>query len=225
MHGTRFIPTLFLALAGLGLCGCDASPPPYVPSTPTAEGRALYEANCALCHGSDGTMAPSITHPVSIGSQDFLQAVDDDFLRRSITLGRPGDASREARGTKMPAYGDPRAPILTAEQIDQLVGYLRSWQTVAPATPEPFDASGGDAARGAAAYGLRCASCHGPDGWQEGAPRLAGATFQATVSDGMIRQVILRGRAGKMPEFKLRDGEIADIVAFLRTLEPTPTDR
>lgn len=225
MHGTRFIIASSLALAASGLSACGTPTPKYVPSTPSPEGRGLYEANCALCHGSDGTMAPSITHPVSIGSQDFLRTVDDDFLRRTIELGRPGEASRKAPGTKMPAYGDPRAPILTAEQIDQLVAYIRSWQTTAPDISEPFDASGGDIARGAEAYALRCASCHGADGWQEGAPRLAGATLQATVSDGMIRQVILRGRAGKMPEFKVRDSEIADIVAFLRTLSPTPSDR
>ncbi|MFI0609367.1 MAG: c-type cytochrome [Anaerolineae bacterium] len=224
MHRSRRLTALGLALAAFGLNACATPVPPFTPAAPSPEGRQLYETNCALCHGPDGTIAASITHPVSIGSQDFLRAVDDDFLRQTIALGRPGEASRKAQGTKMPAYGDPRAPILSAAQIDQVVAHLRSWQLEAPEPPEPFDAAGGDAVRGAAAYALRCASCHGPDGWMAGAPRLAGATLQATVSDAMIRHLILRGRAGKMPVFKLRDGEIADIIVFLRNLNPSPAD-
>lgn len=223
MPGSRHRSVLALVLAASAIQACATPVPTFVAPTPPPEGRALYEANCALCHGPDGTMASNITHPVSIGSQDFLRAVDDDFLRRSISLGRPGEASHKATGSKMPAFADPRAPVLTPAQLDAVVGYLRSWQTQAPAAPEAFDAVGGDAARGAEAYALRCASCHGADGWQEGAPRLAGATLQATVSDAMIRHVILEGRAGKMPQFKLRDPEIADIIAFIRTLGSDPS--
>ena len=40
----------------------------------------------------------------------------------------------------------------------------------------------------------------------------------------MIRHLILRGRAATMPAFKLRDGEIADIIVFLRNLNPSPAD-
>jgi cbb3-type cytochrome c oxidase subunit III len=223
MSGSRPCRAFALFVAAAVLQGCATPAPRFVPPTPSPEGRALYEANCALCHGPDGTMAGNITHPVSIGSQDFLGAVDDDFLRRNISLGRPGEASRKASGSKMPAFADPRGPVLNPQQLDAVVGYLRSWQTRAPATPEPFDASSGDATRGAEAYALRCASCHGADGWQAGAPRLAGATLQASISDAMIRHVVLQGRAGKMPQFKLSDPEIADIVAFIRTFDPVPT--
>jgi cytochrome c oxidase cbb3-type subunit 3 len=167
-------------------------------------------------------MVASVTNPVSIASQDFLTSVDDAFLRKTIELGRPGANGTSAKGTRMPAFAAPPDPILSPEQLDALVGHLRSWQREAPRAIPPFDASGGDAARGAEAYAAQCASCHGPDGWGETAPRLAGATFQATASDGWIRSVVLDGRGVTMPAFRIDDRRMADIIAFVRGLGDAP---
>lgn len=197
---------------------CRTPAPPFVAPTPPPAGAALYQTHCALCHGARGEMPPEITHPVHIGSQTFLRLASDEMLADSIRLGRPGEAAKRPSGTKMPAFGDPRAPILSPEEIRAVVGYLRSWQTRPPLTPEPFDTAGGDAARGAEAFALRCASCHGQDGLQAGAPRLAGRTFQDTYSDALIAHVVRNGRDERMPAFKLRDAELADLVAYVRSL-------
>lgn len=217
---TIVLRLICVAATALLAVGCRTPEAPFQPPTPPAEGAALYASHCALCHGEQGAMVPDSTHPVSIGSQAFLRLADDRMLADTIRLGRPGEGGPRPPGSKMPAFGDPRAPILTPAQIDAVVAYLRSWQTQAPITPEPFDAAAGDATRGAEAFALRCASCHGQDGLMAGAPRLAGATFQATYSDAMIAHVLRQGRDDKMPAFKLRDGELADLIAYLRSLAP-----
>lgn len=207
-----------LAAFGALSTACRTPAPTFVAPTAPPAGAALYQTHCALCHGAKGEMPPEITHPVNIGSQTFLRLASDEMLADSIRLGRPGEAAKRPSGTKMPAFGDPRAPILSPEQIRAVVGYLRSWQTLPPVTPEPFEATGGDAARGAEAFALRCASCHGQDGLEAGAPRLAGRTFQDTYSDAMIAHVVRSGRDERMPAFKLRDAELADLVAYVRSL-------
>jgi len=228
-HAAEVASTAASLIAGaaiaLSTAGCRTPEPSFVAPTPPAEGAALYRSHCALCHGERGDMVPDSTHPVSIGSQAFLRLADDQVLADTIRLGRPGEGGARPPGSKMPAFGDPRAPILTAAQIDAVVGYLRSWQTQAPITPPPFDASTGDAGRGAQAFALRCASCHGQDGLQAGAPRLAGDTFQRTYSDAMIAHVVRQGRDEKMPAFKLRDGELADLIAHVRSLAPGALER
>jgi cytochrome c oxidase cbb3-type subunit 3/ubiquinol-cytochrome c reductase cytochrome c subunit len=85
-----------------------------------ARGAMLYEENCAVCHGEDGggldessrapNGAPSLNNPV------FLDTASDGFIRYSIAEGRPG--------TSMEAY----AGVLTDQEIDDLVAFIRSWQ-------------------------------------------------------------------------------------------------
>ena len=90
-----------------------------------AEGRTLFRANCATCHGEAGMgkhgekvgdFAPSLNNP------EFLKAADDNFLLATIALGRPG--------TPMRAFGDGMAGKagLTADQIRSVVAFLRSWE-------------------------------------------------------------------------------------------------
>lgn len=76
-------------------------------------GRSVYGEECASCHGDagEGREAPSLRNPY------FLATASDGFIRYAIEHGRPG--------TPMRAYGDK----LTAEQIDGLTRYIRSWAT------------------------------------------------------------------------------------------------
>ncbi len=88
-------------------------------------GRALFLQNCAKCHGrqgqglhgkKEGEFAPSLNNV------DFLRAADDNFLLATIALGRPG--------TPMPSFakGDVAVQPLQAEQIRQVVAFIRSWE-------------------------------------------------------------------------------------------------
>jgi cbb3-type cytochrome c oxidase subunit III len=110
--------------------GFEKKPPTEqrrVESTPArvAEGRALFRANCATCHGLEGLgkhgdkvgdYAPSLNNP------EFLKAAADNFLLATIALGRPG--------TPMRAFGDAMSGRagLTADQIRSIVAFLRSWE-------------------------------------------------------------------------------------------------
>jgi len=84
------------------------------------------------------------------------------------------------------------------------------------------------AGRGARTFVRTCAGCHGPDG--RGAPRPGFATpprdltrpeFQAQRTDEQLRHSIRIGK-GLMPAFGwlMADEEIANVIAFVRTLVP-----
>lgn len=82
-------------------------------------------------------------------------------------------------------------------------------------------AGAADIARGAQTYALHCASCHGPAGQGvfPGAPRFQRGERLMQSDLALLKSV----RAGKnaMPPFMglLRDREILDVIAYLRTLQ------
>jgi cytochrome c oxidase cbb3-type subunit 3/ubiquinol-cytochrome c reductase cytochrome c subunit len=84
-------------------------------------GLAAWAVECAGCHGESGGGKPymSVNHP------EFLDSVDDRFLRRVIAHGRPG--------TPMPGF----TGVLSEQHIDDLVALLRSWQK--PVSPGAVD--------------------------------------------------------------------------------------
>lgn len=91
-----------------------------------AEGRTLYLAHCAVCHGADGngrgSMAAYDTYP-QIGSfrDEKYAAYSPGKMFRSIRLGQGN----------MPAFGN----ILTAREIWCLVAFVRRLQAL-PAPPQ-----------------------------------------------------------------------------------------
>ena len=83
----------------------------------------------------------------------------------------------------------------------------------------------GDSQAGKAIFEKSCRTCHGADG--QGNPgiakvlnvtmrQLSSAEVQAR-SDAEIKKIILEGN-GKMKPVKLTDGQVADIIAYLRGL-------
>lgn len=77
---------------------------------------SLYGKTCASCHGAAGT--PTAAMKTSMGVPDFgvaatLASLPDSVLRATVTNGK---------GRMMPAYKSR----LTAEQITELVGYIRT---------------------------------------------------------------------------------------------------
>lgn len=182
-----------------------------------AEGRALYESHCALCHGSDGTGYRADDAP-AIGRPGYLRHADDAFLEIAVYDGRPG--------TPMSAWGDRHGGPFTRPQARAVVAYVRSFSDV-----EIEDLSGitvsGDATRGSAIYARECASCHGASGEGVTAPTLDNAVFQDSASDGFLRRSIELGRPDTpMPAFgaTLSAQDLDDVVTFVRTLrrEPPP---
>jgi mono/diheme cytochrome c family protein len=111
-----------------------------------ASGRRLYDQTCQACHGGEarGDRGPALTGAFSHGSED-------GDLFRNIHDG--------ITGSGMPAFAS-----LTADQVWQLVSYLRSLNGTTAAAPNEL-ASGDPAAGEATFFGkAACGACHQVNG-------------------------------------------------------------
>lgn len=82
-------------------------------------GQAIYDEECASCHGARGVGGPNI----HIGNTDLLTSVSNGFLRYAIRKGRSG--------TSMPGFADS----LGNDRIEDVVALLRTFPS--PAHPGP----------------------------------------------------------------------------------------
>ncbi len=89
----------------------------------TAIGRQTFAASCAQCHGKNasGGSAPTLN------SKEFLKSTSDAQIAALVAGGVPG--------TEMPAWSIDYGGTLTAEQVQQIVTYLRSLEPRAPSVP------------------------------------------------------------------------------------------
>ena len=85
-----------------------------------ARGQALFTQLCASCHGPDGlTGGKANLEGTAIGHPEFLATVSDAFIAYAIADGRSG--------TTMIPYARERGGTLDAQQIADIVVYMRSW--------------------------------------------------------------------------------------------------
>jgi cytochrome c oxidase cbb3-type subunit 3 len=218
------VPLACLSIASsLLLAGCGRLPgqpsPADIELKPenVRDFAALYNLNCAGCHGENGkgNAALALNNPV------YLTIASDASLRQATSLGVPG--------TMMPAFLKSAGGTLTKEQIDILVSEMRSrWSKAmesSGAMPPPYAThSGGDTGRGAKAYAVYCAACHGADGKGSatGSDILDNA-YLALVSDQALRSTIIAGRPdlrhpdwhSYIPGQPMADQEVTDLVAWL----------
>jgi mono/diheme cytochrome c family protein len=177
----------------------------------------LYKLNCAGCHGLDGqgNGALGLANPI------YLAIASDDTIRRVTARGIPG--------TLMPAFALSSGGTLTDEQVEILVREMRAhWAKPSEtqgATPPPYSATErGDPVRGAAAYGVFCAGCHGPEdkGTAKGSS-IVDASFLTLVSDQSLRTTVIAGRPDlgqpdwrhDVPGRAMTPQEVTDVVAWL----------
>ena len=200
-------------LAGLGLSPALAAP----------DGAKLYGRNCAACHGEAGNGGIGV--PLALPS--FQAGISDDYLRKTIHLGRPGRV--------MPAFSN-----LTEGEIEAIVRYVRSWNS-GPAVTYSGKPVQGNPSHGRQLFQKYCVACHGANG--EGAkgtgvtfsrprdlpimaPALHNPGFLAAAPDAMIKATLMKGRAGTpMVSFLkqgLREKDIDDIVSYVRSFEKQP---
>jgi mono/diheme cytochrome c family protein len=81
---------------------------------------ALFQKNCAQCHGVQGQ--GGIGPPLN--DQDRLGFFNDEYYHRCIYL---GNTDPERAGTKMPKWGS----LLKADEIELLTHWIRHWQNYA----------------------------------------------------------------------------------------------
>ncbi len=149
-------------------------------ATDLTVGKRAYVAQCALCHGMDGSggYGPSLLVPV------LPRASDDAGLLRVVDVGIPG---------LMPGYGRANGPRRTW----QLAAYVRSITAGRPVTVLP-----GDVGKGKAVYQERgCGSCH----VLEGAGRAYGpdlSSIGAQRGPAYIKEALLT------PSARVPDGHV-----------------
>src|SRR5688572_16220781 len=176
-----------------------------------AEGKAIYERNCASCHGAlgrgDGVAARGMNPPPpAIGTRDAMHDVSPALMYRIVSVG--------IAGTPMLGWSDR----LNADERWNVVAYVNSLRS----SPQQV-------AEGEGLYTQRCMTCHGATGADDSQaaamlsklpPELGSFAWQAERSDAEIAGVIRAGAPGTAmpPARDLTDADLMTMVAFVRTL-------
>ncbi|MET3720371.1 MULTISPECIES: c-type cytochrome [unclassified Arthrobacter] len=174
-------------------------------STDTAEGKKLFEANCATCHGmgASGTQAGPALVGVGAAAVDF-----------QVGTGRMPMQMNGPQAYKKPAQ-------FNDEQTHQLSGYVASLGA-GPAIPEEglLDQKG-DAAAGGELFRVNCAMCHNAAAAGGALTRGKFAPALADVSGKHIYEAMVTGPQN-MPVFNdanVRPEGKRDIITFLKQIE------
>jgi cbb3-type cytochrome c oxidase subunit III len=174
------------------------------------DGEKLYATYCSSCHGLDGRggSASTLSTP-SLNSLDALSVAGNDFYRLTIEQGR--------KGTQMPAW-DAEHGNLTRNEIDKVVGYIRSWMP-SGAPLEEISSQRGEAEVGESLYRGYCAGCHGLDGEGGVGISLNSPSFLSIADDAFLARSIRDGRPGTaMPSWRQLDAQaISDLIAHIRS--------
>ena len=173
------------------------------------EGKKLFLANCASCHGKGGVGTSAAPTLIGVGAAAAEFQVDSGRM--------PAQASGPQMQVKPKQFTD--------EQVDALVAYVASLGA-GPAVPtEEMIAANGDAVRGGELFRINCAMCHNAVGaggaLTEGkyAPALQG------VPNDHIYEAMLTGPQN-MPVFNdanLTPTDKKDIITYLKYLDANPS--
>jgi mono/diheme cytochrome c family protein len=192
-------------------------------------GSQIYDANCAVCHGSEGQGRVGVNL-----SQDFPAIDPNAFLRSVIADG--------VSGTTMPPWSQEKGGPLTEQEIDDVVAFVDSLSggrsamaptaTPLPVTPVPtVPGATGDPGTGRVLFVENCAMCHG----DEAQGRVGSSLNKAFASfdpQQFVRATVAQGISGTaMPAWSVNSGgplseeEIDHISAYIVSLAPSePAD-
>lgn len=169
---------------------------------PDPQAVQLYQANCAFCHGVDGTGTYRGLPLVGVG-----EASADYWLRSGrMPIADPDEEPVRSE----PSFND--------EQIIRLVDYIGTFGE-GPPIPE-LSLEDADLASGQQLYQLNCAACHNFDG-KGGALVGEIALRLHPVPSRQVAEAVRVG-PGSMPVFPpevINDAELDDLVAYVEYLE------
>ena len=146
-----------------------------------ATGQRLFANNCAMCHGSDGRGARGFPN---LADNDWQYGGSFETIMQTLENGRAGAMPVMVGG-------------LDDKAIGELVVYVQS-MSGQKADPEL-------AANGKKNFDMLCVACHGIDGSGNqalGAPRLNDQIWLYGGDPDSIRETLVKGRNGMMPNFK-----------------------
>lgn len=171
-----------------------------------AGGKAAFNNNCAVCHGTGGVGNPGYPN-LTAGA--WLWGGKPDDIHTTIKHGiRSGH--EEARDSQMAAFG--KDGILTPAQIELLVQYVINLHEGKQGSDEAHKL-----------FIDNCASCHGANGEGNrdvGAPRLNTPIWLYGSDPKIVYDVIYNGRGGVMPfwDKKLDDATIKQLAIYVHQL-------
>lgn len=147
-------------------------PPQIILEQVTLSGSDIYTNLCAQCHGvnGEGGLGPSLR------ASEFQQNNSDEEIFDTINIGHAA--------TSMIAWGE----ILTANQIQQLVEFIRQLSPTAELTSEPPPAAEVSFNQDILPiFEQKCAACHGTfGGWDA-------SSYDATMTTGNNAPVVIPG--------------------------------
>lgn len=209
------IALLVLLLLGLTMTGTAYAvfQPKAAPGTSATtvsaedieEGRQLFLANCASCHGTNAEgNAPAGPSLVGVGAA----AVDFQVGTGRMPLAAPGVQAPPNRGQVN----------FTSEEITQMAAYVDSLGP-GPAVPDAewLDLEGADIANGGKLFRTNCAMCHNSSGTGGALTRGKYAPTLMGVEPVHIYEAMLTGPQS-MPVFNddnLTPQEKEDVIAFI----------
>lgn len=179
-------------IAGCGSCESREAAPSPAPPPPTPE--ELVTLSCTACHGAD-----------LVAAQHLTEAQWNAVLTKMVSWGATlDDAEKLSVAAYLTTHDEAFVPPITHDALSAI---------------EPTDDGAfahGDATRGRAFYTESCAPCHGADA--------RGSAIGVNLVDRYLLYraqdfaAIVRNGRGRMPPSTHRDDQIADALAWLRTL-------
>lgn len=185
-------------------------------------GSQIYDANCAVCHGTEGQGRVGMNL-----SQDFPALDPNAFVQSVVEQG--------IAGTAMPPWSQAHGGPLTDQEIADVSAFVVSLSggrspmaptaTPLPVTPVPtVPGVSGDAGVGHVLFVENCAMCHGDQGQGRVGANLNKA-FASINPQQFVRATVAQGISGTaMPAWSqaqggpLSDAQIDDISAFIVSL-------
>lgn len=157
-------------------------------------GRAAFKVHCVQCHGSGAAGSKGYAN---LNDDDWLWGGDIKAIHQTLVNGIRQPGNDETRMSQMPAFG--RGGILTADQIDDVVSYVR----LLARSERPS----GSSQRGAKLFAENCAACHGADGKGMrllGAPNLTDSIWLYGGDRETLSETVTNARYGVMPAWGQR---------------------
>ena len=216
---------LAFLLLGTGFLGTAALAAQTFAGSAIAQGAAIYQRHCVVCHGEDGranTAAGRLLAPRPRAFADPVEMarVTYDRMYHAIKEGRPGTAMA------------PWQTVLSDVEIGAVIDYIR---TLAPSGAHSLTDQELSLEVGRRLYQHSCVVCHGADGRAnteaaqvlDPPPRnFADPIEMARVDDGRMYLAVTKGRPGTGMaswEHVMVPAEIIDTMRYIRTLEqPLP---
>ena len=179
------------------------------PDDSAKAGAQSYSQHCAMCHGENRQgNPPTFPSLVDVGKRLSEQQI--------MTIVHGG------RG-RMPAFAQ-----IPNEELVSLAHFVSGSTTQAPAAsapavhnPEPQSTGSVHTAdlteAGKGLFQQNCSFCHGRDamGGESGPDLTRSKLVQADVKGDKISEVVLNGRAPKMPAFNLSSAELLSLAAWI----------